>query len=221
MKDYYIILGVDADATLQEIKSAYRRQAKKLHPDYHGPDCAPFRDVQEAYECLSDPDRRQAHDYALACARRTPASRVPAAEPLWSSRSPVEPIDLDCRSGYGYGDWGDVFHSPLFDPLWDDFNLESLDEQTLQVQVNLNRKQAAQGGRLSIPVSVRATCPLCQGSGQMMRYRCPHCDGQGSMAGQYPVTVTFPAGITSGTIGHVWLEQLALHLVLYFRVSAR
>ena len=66
-RNYYAILGIDPDASPDQIRSAYRRKAKELHPDHYEGSSEPFRDVQEAYEALSDPARRQ----------RSPPSSVP------------------------------------------------------------------------------------------------------------------------------------------------
>lgn len=60
-KDYYEILGVDINATEEEIKKAYRKKAKEHHPDKGG-DAEVFQEVQEAYEVLSDPEKRQKYD---------------------------------------------------------------------------------------------------------------------------------------------------------------
>ncbi len=64
MKDHYAILGVTANATLAEIKTAYRKMASQLHPDKNASSDAPakFRKVQQAYEILSDGDKRKAYD---------------------------------------------------------------------------------------------------------------------------------------------------------------
>ena len=64
MKDHYAILGVTANATLAEIKTAYRKMASQLHPDKNASSEAPakFRKVQEAYEILSEVDKRKAYD---------------------------------------------------------------------------------------------------------------------------------------------------------------
>jgi DnaJ-class molecular chaperone len=64
MKDYYGLLGVAPDASADIIKSAYRRKAAQFHPDRNpAPEAAAkFREVQEAYESLTDADRRKAYD---------------------------------------------------------------------------------------------------------------------------------------------------------------
>lgn len=64
MKDHYAILGVAANSTLAEIKTAYRKLASQLHPDKNASSDAPakFRKVQEAYEVLADEDKRRVYD---------------------------------------------------------------------------------------------------------------------------------------------------------------
>jgi DnaJ-class molecular chaperone len=64
LKDYYAILGVAANVALSDIKSAYRKKASQLHPDKNSSSDAParFREVQEAYEVLSDINKRKVYD---------------------------------------------------------------------------------------------------------------------------------------------------------------
>jgi len=65
MKDHYVTLGLTSSASPSDIKTAYRQQASLHHPDRnHSPDApARFRAIQEAYDVLSDPDKRQAFDH--------------------------------------------------------------------------------------------------------------------------------------------------------------
>src|SRR5690349_2141490 len=70
--DFYIVLGVTRDASLADVKRAYRRLARKFHPDINPGDrraAAQFRQIAEAYETLSDPDRRRRYDTAGAPAK--------------------------------------------------------------------------------------------------------------------------------------------------------
>ncbi|WP_211453168.1 DnaJ domain-containing protein [Collimonas antrihumi] len=64
MKDYYAVLGIDSDATASALKNAYRKKASEFHPDRNTAPDAParFRDIQEAYDLLSDAVKRQEYD---------------------------------------------------------------------------------------------------------------------------------------------------------------
>ncbi len=64
-KNYYLILGVDSNATPEQNKSAYRRQVMDFLPDHYGENCEPFLAIQEAHAVLNDPIRRRAYDLLL------------------------------------------------------------------------------------------------------------------------------------------------------------
>ncbi len=69
MKNYYHLLGVETDASIEEIKTAYRKLSKKFHPDVNGGDAffeQQFKEIQEAYEVLCDPAERKSYDMFLA-----------------------------------------------------------------------------------------------------------------------------------------------------------
>jgi molecular chaperone DnaJ len=83
-RDYYLVLGITSDASQTDIKDAYRRLAKTYHPDHYKGNSRPFQDIQQAYDVLSDPDRRRAHDVRMQDTRSTPR------RPVFSG--PLEPL---------------------------------------------------------------------------------------------------------------------------------
>ncbi len=109
-RDYYLVLGIASDASQTDIKGAYRRLAKTYHPDHYKGNSRPFQDIQEAYDVLSDPDRRKAHDVEQMRDIR-PAPRRPVfygpLEPLIpepeeeSFFRPVRP-DTHRRAGHSF-----------------------------------------------------------------------------------------------------------------------
>lgn len=91
-KNYYVILGVGSGATLEEIKSAFRRRALELHPDRAGLGDRPFQELQEAYGVLSDPQRRHNYDARRQPLAVRPHPCGPPAEPLVNRRVEAEPF---------------------------------------------------------------------------------------------------------------------------------
>ena len=85
IKDYYAVLGVDADVSDAALKSAYRRKASQFHPDRNSaPDAAEnFRETQEAYDLLSDPDKR--HGYDEHRRRSLLDNPLATAEDIWKT----------------------------------------------------------------------------------------------------------------------------------------
>ena len=82
--DLYVILGVERGATLADVKRAYKRLARKFHPDINPGDrmaAAQFRQISEAYETLSDPDRRRRYDTTGSAADARGAATFPARGP--------------------------------------------------------------------------------------------------------------------------------------------
>lgn len=85
MKDYYAVLGIEADASIAEIKTAYRKKASQFHPDKNTSPDAParFREVKDAYDLLADPVRRQAYDENRR--RSLLESPIETAQDIWRS----------------------------------------------------------------------------------------------------------------------------------------
>ena len=233
MKNYYLILGVKRDATPEEIRSAYRQQAKELHPDHYGQDTGPFIDLQEAYAILSDPARRRAYDnlYRRDYAESSGPSGT-GAEPLYKSRPAPEPLipeerpaDLGELSLTGSFSTFSPSFEELFDRLWRNFGLvqpEAERLRSLNVEIRLLPQEALIGGRVRLMVPARLRRPDCGGRGGIGLFACWRCDGMGVIQGEYPVTLTFPAGIVNNYVVEIPLDRFGIenfYLRAIFRVS--
>lgn len=233
MKNYYVILGVNSDATLKQIREAYRRLAKELHPDYYGDDSGPFIDLQEAYAILSDPARRRAYDdvhrAAYGGAGRPGYAR---AEPLFGRESAPEPLipseeqaDLgDLSLTRSFRTFGPSFDE-LFDRLWRNFSLARPEAERLRglnTEIRITPQEALLGGRVRILVPARLRCPDCGGRGGLGFFECWRCDGEGAIQGEYPVTLKFPPGIVNNYVIEIPLDRFGIenfYLRAIFRVS--
>ena len=122
-KNYYMILGVTWDASVDEIKAAFRRLALELHPDTSGLESGPFMEVQEAYGVLADPQRPRRYDQQ---SRPRPPGPRPSwrssPEPLRGPRPKAEPLrPVEAASGFREVSLAESFASyrPSFDELFD------------------------------------------------------------------------------------------------------
>lgn len=225
--DLYGLLGVSRDATQEEIKRAYRRQARALHPDAGGDEEA-FKDATRAYEVLSDPQRRARYDrFGDESDRR--------GDPF-----------ADFAAGFGtFGGLSDVidafFGGGSFGGTTTRARASSPGRDVL-VTVELDLEEVATGSRRDVEVEVAArcdacdgtgsesgsgivTCPTCGGAGQVRRVvrsafgqvatarpcpvcegtgrnladPCPTCRGEGRQRIRRTVTVEIPPGIDDGT----------------------
>ncbi|MBN1135253.1 MAG: J domain-containing protein [Anaerolineae bacterium] len=227
-RDYYIILGIRRDATEDEIKTAYRREAKKHHPDCSGEGSEPFLLIRDAYEVLSDPQRRRAHDQELARARSKGPhiAGTPGRQPAWAGRPPIEPLTPLRQAGYARDSDGRTSASSLLDALWGESHGPRRAEpgrgQEIHAEVLLTRRQALYGGRVRVWLPVSIVCPACRGQGWDGFFACYTCRGSGTLVDRRPLDVEFPGGVHDGAIGSVPLHQPglgALSLVLHFRVD--
>ncbi|HEC56932.1 MAG TPA: molecular chaperone DnaJ [Candidatus Syntrophoarchaeum butanivorans] len=231
-RDYYEVLGVSRNATQDEIKRAYRRLAKRYHPDLNkdNPEEAEerFKELAEAYEVLSDPEKRARYDRFG-------------------------------HEGVGFGErgftWSDFTHFSDLDDLFGDFFSqffggfrESRKKRAtprrgrdLRYDLEITLKEAAFGAEKEIRFRKReicedchgsgarspsdiATCPTCGGTGELRRVSsigfgqfvsvatcstcdgkgkiitalCPTCDGKGKVSVERVLSVTIPPGVEEG-----------------------
>ena len=177
-KDYYEVLGVSKDASASEIKSAFRKLAKKYHPDVcKEPDAASkFKEVQEAYEVLSDETKRRQYDQFGHAAFSQGAGGA--------------------GSGFSGFDFGDINLDDIIDNMFgggfsSNFggysnrrtNRSQKGRDTI-VKVNLDFDEAVFGCKKTINLNLNEACPDCDGAGGHGRKTCDKCHGTGTVTGQ-------------------------------------
>ncbi len=228
-RNYYVILGVAPQASLDEIRSAYRKRALELHPDQSGAGSEPFLAIQEAYRTLIDPAQRELYDYGqqLSSARQRSSEAEPLRVPSWSAepmRAPrrhAQPISLT----ESFETYGPSFEE-LFDRFWSNFESVTRPKaeqiESLTVDIPLTRDQSRQGGQVRISIPARARCPNCRGRGLVGPYECWRCAGHGSITADYPLNVAYPAGIMDDYTAQLPLHDFGIdnfYLTIRFRIT--
>lgn len=205
VRSYYDILGVAECALPEEIKHAYRRLVRRHHPDLAGScDTTSFREVREAYETLSDEQRRREYDRRLAARRQRRVFRQPQAVPDWfSDESAVDfpsIVTMLDRIRRGLDDWTEKPGS-------------------LSAEVQLSAAEARRGISVPLDVPVRCTCPFCGGRGERWMDPCEMCAGYGSAALTQRVDFPVPPGVASGArFRFTVLDDLARPIIVNLRV---
>ena len=226
-RDYYEVLGVDKKATDEEIKRAYRKKAKECHPDLHPDDkeaVERFKELNEANEVLSDPDKRARYDQ-------------------FGFEDPMSGMGGNPFSGGfdfgGMGGMGDIFDQLFNGGMGSRMNRNQgpVAGNDLRYELRITFEEAAKGCEKSFeiyrnelcdtckgsgakPGSAPKTCPTCKGAGQIrtssgwmttvrtcptcggtgkvIEDKCSGCGGTGRVRRKRTVTVKVPAGIDNG-----------------------
>ena len=224
-KDYYLILGVSRRESPRGIQDAFRELAKRYHPDRAGPGGAPrFQDVREAYEVLSDPEKRKLYNHEID---REEFGIPPTPEPIFTRpRSRAEPLVPKPMSVLR--DFETI--RPSFEPLFDRFvrNFTGLRIpkgerlESLNVEVFLSHDEAARGVTVPLSIPVFHACLGCGGSGRDWLFLCVECNGQGVIEEEKLVRVAIPPMIRDRTVVEVPIHGLGIHnfyLRLHVRIS--
>ena len=188
-RDYYEVLGVNKNATDDELKKAYRKLAKKYHPDAN-PDNkkeaeAKFKEVNEAYENLSDPQKRRMYDQF---GHNGPQGFGGAGGPF-GGQNGYYSYSSSGFDGFGdFGDLGDIFSS-IFGG---GFGGRSSSRRPsgpkkgadLNLRMELTFEQAFSGVEKEIVITRNETCNTCNGTGAKKgtsSIKCPTCNGTGQV----------------------------------------
>jgi molecular chaperone DnaJ len=178
-RDYYEVLGVDKDATADDIKRAYRRMAMKYHPDKNPGDKnaeAKFKECAEAYEVLSDPEKKRQYDQFGYEGLRGMGVR---------DYSHMNPQDISSifEDIFGdFGGFGDIFGIGSRRGAGRRGAVRGYD---LETSVNLSLEEVATGTEKTIEFTRQDICPDCNGSGSNKGSRpskCPVCGGTGHVS---------------------------------------
>ena len=180
-KDLYDVIGVSRDATDDEIKKAFRKQARKLHPDVNKSPNAEeeFKELNEAYDVLSDPNKRAYYD-------RTGA--VPGAAGGGSPYGGTGYVDFEDIFGGGFGGMGDIFSSFFSGMGGGTTRREGRD---MGVGLRLTLEEVATGAKKEIIYDRLSPCQDCNSTGLGEgghEVTCPDCNGTGRV---YTVQRTF------------------------------
>ncbi len=217
-KNYYLILGVSETADWADIRDAYRRLAKRYHPDRCMGDPHLFLEIHEAYEMLSDLESRSSYDEQLKKAREGPRKMRVFAEP-WRPRrraSSVVPRPSRPPTSTPYPAVADIHELGTFEedwfwaPWWEQFpgETEPLRPEVDEGEIILSPEDAEKGGQVSLRIPASRICPSCRGFGEFGLYSCGLCSGSGVIDHEIPLTLEFPPGIADG---HLFRMSLAAY----------
>jgi molecular chaperone DnaJ len=187
-KDYYAALGVTKDAPAGDIKKAYRKLARKFHPDANGGDAKAeerFKEISEAYDVLSDADKRKEYDEARALFAGGGFRMPPGAGGGQGGMT----FDLGDLLGGGGGGRGGGGFSDLLGGLFGGGGGRRSGGQMgprrgadVEAEVSLSFTDATEGVTVPLSVSGPHVCPTCSGSGAKpgtTPRACPRCGGSG------------------------------------------
>lgn len=207
-KDYYAILGVPRNATEKEIKQAYRRLARKYHPDVNPGDKSAeekFKEISEAYEVLSDPEKRAKYDqYGEMWKYYSEQQQQPGGSSGGGRWQDLRDL--------GFGGLGDLF-ATLFGDAFGQRTAEtdfgSMFGASLDVEypIEVSLEEAYSGATRTLSVTLQDTCSQCGGTGASrtrsgfytLGQVCSNCHGRGTVPRHKRLEVRIPAGVQDGS----------------------
>jgi DnaJ-class molecular chaperone len=221
-KDYYKTLGIERTADDKAVKTAYRRLARKHHPDVNKGKADRFKEISEAYTVLGDPEKRKRYDtlgpdwerfaQAGAGAGRSPFEGRPGGRPGGQNVRFTQEGDAGGFSdffrtifsdlgGFRRGQAGAGATEYEFSDLGDlggGFGPVSRGSD-VEAALELTLEEAFQGAKKAISLELDEPCPQCGGSGNVDRRPCPRCRGGGWTKATRNLEVKIPAGVDTGS----------------------
>ncbi|HLY63901.1 MAG TPA: DnaJ C-terminal domain-containing protein [Chloroflexota bacterium] len=221
-KDYYKILGVPKDASEKEIKQAYRRLARKYHPDVNPGDNSSeerFKEIGEAYAVLGEATKRKKYDqFGPSLRDGTFWRQAGAASPRSSTRVYTDmrdfTKDFDTGSLGGFSDFfqalfGQGFGRGRTAETGPSANggvhaqpraaAEVVRGGDIEQPIEITLEEVASGGNRVFSMQVPELCPTCRGSALVNNRLCSNCHGAGTVNKQRRIEVKIPAGVGDGS----------------------
>ena len=226
-RDYYEILGVSRSASVDEIKTAYRKAALKWHPDRNPENKSEaevkFRECTEAYSVLSDSQKRQVYD-TYGHAGLSGSGGVDFNGTIFQDFHDIFGDFFGFEDLFGGGGGRRSRRAQRGADLRYDMSLTFEEASTgVNTKIKLPRQEYCSacngtgakagtgvstcqtcGGRGQLAYqqgffTISRTCPHCQGAGQVVKERCPECHGQGRVEREKTIELRIPAGVDTGT----------------------
>jgi DnaJ-class molecular chaperone len=214
-RDYYEVLGVKRDATEDEIRAAFRKLARKYHPDMNAGDKTAeekFKEINEANEVLSDAEKRKKYD-RLGANWKNGADFTPP--PGWQQTQgnydDFKDIFGDFQRGQtttrtttrtrtttSTGSGGGGLFSDFFEMLFGNGEAERQPLNDSEAAISISLEDAHRGGRHRLTMQKTRSCPICRGGGTVGNTLCPTCKGKGLVLAPKPLDINIPVGARDG-----------------------
>ncbi len=181
MKDYYNILGVDRNASQEEIKKAFRKLAHKYHPDKEGGDEEKFKEINEAYQVLSDEKKRAQYDQFGRVGGTGAGQGFSGFGGAWQDFSGFQGSPF---GGFADFDIGDIFGGFSHSGFGSGRSSRVSKGQDIYVSLPISFKESLLGGEKEIRIKRKAACDACGGTGAEKGSPlkvCDRCKGRGKI----------------------------------------
>jgi DnaJ-class molecular chaperone len=203
-KDYYDILGVKKNADEKQIKSAYRKLARKLHPDVNPGDKAAeerFKQVNTAFEVLSDPEKRKKYDrYGDNWEQAEAFEKARAQAGTRGGGGQTYHFDIGDMFGRGAGQGAPGGFEDIFGNIFGGRGRRGpMRGQNVEYEAAVSLEEAYAGTVRTLQMQGEEACPTCGGAGQLAGAVCHVCQGSGAVIGSRRLEVKIPAGAKDGT----------------------
>jgi molecular chaperone DnaJ/curved DNA-binding protein len=208
-RDYYKVLGVARDAAEKDIRAAYRKLARQYHPDVNPGNAdaeSRFKEINEAYQVLSDPEKRQKYDrFGRDWERYQQTAATGRQEPdfaRWYTGDPSRVrVEREASDGGGFSDFFRVLFGNQSGPRGAAPSASRVRTERgadMEQEVEVSLEEAFHGATRTLQFDSQTDCPECGGVGIQQSRLCETCRGRGVVADRRRLEVRIPPGVYDG-----------------------